>query len=273
MLQQERDAAAGLRTAGFISGYRGSPLGTYDLALWEARGHLERHRVRFEPGVNEDLAATAVWGTQQANLLPGPRTDGVFAIWYGKGPGVDRSCDALKHGNYAGSAPLGGVLVLTGDDPGAKSSSIAHQSEQALVHCGIPVLFPSSVQQYLDFGLLGFALSRYAGCFVGMKCLTDTVDSAGSVAVAPERPRIELPGDFERPEGLHIGWGNLPLAVEQRLYQQRLPAAQAFARANGIDRVALDAPRRRFGIVTAGKAYLDVRQALEELGLGEEQCA
>jgi indolepyruvate ferredoxin oxidoreductase len=273
MLQQERDAAAGLRTAGFISGYRGSPLGTYDLALWEAREHLERHRVRFEPGVNEDLAATAVWGSQQANLLPGARYDGVFGIWYGKGPGVDRSCDALKHGNYAGSAPRGGVLALTGDDPGAKSSSIAHQSEQALVHCGIPVLNPSSVQEYLDFGLFGFALSRYSGCWVGMKCLTDTVDSGGSVEVAPGRPRLVEPADFERPEGLHIGWGNLPIAVERRLYQQRLPAAQAFARANAIDRVVLDAPRRRLGIVTAGKAYLDVRQALEELGIDAERAA
>ena len=190
MLQRERDAAAGLETAGFISGYRGSPLGTYDLALWEAREHLERHRVRFVPGVNEDLAATAVWGTQQANLLPGARYDGVFAIWYGKGPGVDRSCDALKHGNYAGTSPRGGVLALAGDDPGAKSSSIAHQSEQAFVHCGIPVLFPSNVQEYLDFGLFGFALSRYSGAWVGMKCLTDTVDSGGSVSIDPDRLRL-----------------------------------------------------------------------------------
>jgi len=273
MLQRERDAAAGLETAGFISGYRGSPLGTYDLALWEAREHLERHRVRFVPGVNEDLAATAVWGSQQANLLPGARYDGVFGIWYGKGPGVDRSCDALKHGNYAGSSPRGGVLALTGDDPGAKSSSIAHQSEYALVHCGIPVLFPSNVQEYLDFGLLGFALSRYSGAWVGMKCLTDTVDSGGSVSVGPDRLRIVEPADFTRPEGLHIGWGNLPIAVEQRLYQQRLPAAQAFARANGIDRVVFDSPRRRLGIATAGKAYLDVRQALDELGVDPERAA
>jgi indolepyruvate ferredoxin oxidoreductase len=272
MLQRERDAAAGLETAGFISGYRGSPLGTYDLALWEAREHLERHRVRFVPGVNEDLAATAVWGSQQANLLPGARYDGVFGIWYGKGPGVDRSCDALKHGNYAGSSPRGGVLVLTGDDPGAKSSSIAHQSEQALVHCGIPVLNPSNVQDTLDFGLLGFALSRYSGAWVGMKCLTDMVDSGGSVSVDPDRLRIEEPTDFTRAEGLHIGWGNLPVAVEQRLYLQRLPAAQAFARANGIDRVVLDSPRRRLGIVTTGKAYLDVRQALDELGIDPERA-
>jgi len=273
MLQRERDAAAGLETAGFISGYRGSPLGTYDLALWEARDHLERHRVRFVPGVNEDLAATAVWGSQQANLLPGPRYDGVFGIWYGKGPGVDRSCDALKHGNYAGSSPRGGVLVLTGDDPGAKSSSIAHQSEQALIHCAIPVLNPSNVQDYLDFGLLGFALSRYSGAWVGMKCLTDTVDSGGSVSVGSDRIQIVEPVDFTRPEGLHIGWGNLPMAAEQRVYLQRLPAVQAFARANGIDRVVVASPRPRLGIVAAGKAYLDVRQALDTLGIDPERAA
>jgi len=272
LLQRQRDAAAGLDTAGFVSGYRGSPLGTYDMALWQAREHLERHHVHFEPGVNEDLAATAVWGSQQANLLPSPRYDGVFGIWYGKGPGVDRSCDALKHGNYAGSGPTGGVLVLTGDDPTAKSSSIAHQSEYALVHCGIPVLNPANVQEYLDLGLAGFALSRYAGCWVGMKCLTDTVDSAASVEVGPDRPRLVPPAGFARTAGLHIGWTNQPLAFEQRLYQQRLPAVQAFARANGLDRVVLDAPRRRLGIVTAGKAYLDVRQALDELGIDEARA-
>jgi indolepyruvate ferredoxin oxidoreductase len=274
MMQRQRDLAEGLDTAGFISGYRGSPLGTYDMALWQARDLLEEHQVRFEPGVNEDLAATSVWGTQQANLLPQPRHDGVFGIWYGKGPGVDRSCDALKHGNYAGTSALGGVLALTGDDPAARSSSIAHQSEHALVHCGIPILNPSNVQEYLDLGLYGFALSRYSGCWVGMKCLTDTVDSAASVQVGEERVRIALPEDFELPEGgLSIGWGNLPLAVEQRLYQQRLPAARAFVRANGLDRVVLDSPRRRLGIVTTGKAYLDVRQALAELGLDEERAA
>ncbi len=270
--QRRRDLAAGWNTAGFVSGYRGSPLGSYDLALWQARAELEAHHVRFEPGVNEDLAATAVWGSQQAGLLPGPRYDGVFAIWYGKGPGVDRSCDALKHGNYAGSAPRGGVLVLTGDDPAARSSSIAHQSEHALIHCGIPILNPANVQEYLDLGLQGWGLSRYAGCWVGMKCLTDSVDSGGSVEVGPERARIALPDDPERPEALHIGWSNIPLQVEERLYQQRLPAAQAFARANGLDRVVLDSPRRRLGIVTAGKAYLDVRQALEELGIDEARA-
>jgi indolepyruvate ferredoxin oxidoreductase len=268
MLQRERDRAAGLDTRGFISGYRGSPLGTYDMALWQARVFLEERGIRFEPGVNEDLAATAVWGSQQANLYPGARHDGVFGIWYGKGPGVDRSCDALKHANYAGTAPHGGVLALAGDDPGAKSSSIAHQSEQALIHCGIPILNPANVQDYLDLGLYGFALSRYSGCWVGFKCLTDTVESAGSVEVGPERVVVVEPDDFVRPAGLHIGWSNLPVQVERRLFEQRLPAVQAFVRANGLDRVIFRAgARRRLGIVTTGKAYLDVRQALDELGV------
>ncbi len=273
--QRRRDVAAGLDTAGFVSGYRGSPLGTYDLALWQAERLLDEHRVRFVPGVNEDLAATAVWGSQQVHLLPGASHDGVFAIWYGKGPGVDRSCDALKHGNMTGVAPHGGVLVLAGDDPGAKSSSLAHQSEHALVHCGIPVLNPASVQDYLDFGLYGWALSRYAGCWVGFKCLTDTVESAASVEVGAERVRIREPLDFERPAQLHGAWmgSRTPLATEQIHFEQRLPAAQAFVRANGLDRVVFDPPRRRLGIVAAGKAYLDVRQALEELGIDPARAA
>ncbi|HEY8493892.1 MAG TPA: indolepyruvate ferredoxin oxidoreductase family protein, partial [Myxococcota bacterium] len=200
--QRRRDAAAGLDTAGFVSGYRGSPLGTYDLALWDAQAVLDEHRIRFQPGVNEDLAATAVWGTQQAALYPAPRHQGVFSIWYGKGPGVDRSCDALKHGNYAGASRHGGVLVLCGDDPGARSSSIAHQSEPALIHCGIPILNPASVQEYLDLGLYGFALSRFSGSWVAMKCLTDTVDSARSVEVGPERVRIVEPEVAVPPGGL-----------------------------------------------------------------------
>jgi indolepyruvate ferredoxin oxidoreductase len=273
LLQRQRDKAAGLNTAGFISGYRGSPLGTYDMALWQARSFLEEHDVRFEPGVNEDLAATAVWGSQQANLYEGARHDGVFGIWYGKGPGVDRSCDALKHANYAGTAPHGGVLALCGDDPAARSSSIAHQSEHALIHCGIPILNPANVQDYLDFGLYGWAMSRYSGCWVGMKCLTDTVDSAASVRVGPDRAQVRVPDDHELPPGgLHISWQNYPLPVEHRLYQQRHPAVHAFARANGLDRVVLDSPRRRLGIVTTGKAYLDVRQALEELGVDETRA-
>jgi indolepyruvate ferredoxin oxidoreductase len=275
--QRRRDRAAGLRSAGFVSGYRGSPLGTYDMALWEAQRFLDAHDVRFEPGVNEDLAATAVWGSQQASLHARPRYDGVFGVWYGKGPGVDRSCDALKHGNYAGASRHGGVLVLCGDDPGARSSSIAHQSEPALIHCAIPILNPSDVQEYLDLGLAGFALSRFSGSWIAMKCLTDTVDSARSVEVGAQRMRFAEPADFSPPPGgLHIAWANLPLQVEQRLYQQRLPAVHAFARANGLDRVALGAgsePGRRLGIVTTGKAYLDVRQALGDLGIDARRAA
>lgn len=273
IMQRQRDLAAGLNTAGFISGYRGSPLGTFDMNLWQAKDILEEHAIRFEPGLNEDLAATSVWGSQQATLHEKPSVDGVFGIWYGKGPGVDRSCDALKHANYAGTAPHGGVLALAGDDPGAKSSSIAHQSEPALIHCGIPILNPSSVQDYVDFGLYGWALSRYSGCWVGFKCLTDTIESSGSVSVSPERVQIVIPDDFEMPPaGLNIGWANLPLQVEQRLFDQRLVAVRAFTRANGLDRVALEAPRKRLGIVTTGKAYGDLRQALEDIGLDDAKA-
>ncbi|MFP8878217.1 MAG: indolepyruvate ferredoxin oxidoreductase family protein [Myxococcota bacterium] len=274
LMQRQRDLAAGLNTAGFISGYRGSPLGGYDFALWQAKSTLETHHIHFEPGVNEDLAATSVWGSQQSQLIDGPRYDGVFGIWYGKGPGVDRSCDALKHANYAGSSPAGGVLVLAGDDPGAKSSSIAHQSEYALVHCGIPILNPSNIQDYLDFGLFGWAMSRYSGCWVGFKCLTDTVESSASVVVDPDRVVVVHPDDFELPPlGLNISFSNYPIAVESRLFEQRHLAAQAFVRANGLDRVALDSPNRRLGIVTTGKTYLDVRQALEELGVDDTRAA
>ena len=273
LMQRRRDLEAGLDTAGFISGYRGSPLGIFDMNLWQASEILEEHRVRFEPGLNEDLAATAVWGSQQATLLDGPKVDGVFGMWYGKGPGVDRACDALKHANYAGTAAHGGVLALMGDDPGAKSSSIAHQSEPAMIHCGIPVLNPSSVQDFLDFGLYGWSLSRYSGCWVGFKCLTDTIESSGSVEVSPDRVQIVRPEDFEMPPGgLSIGWGNVPLQVEARLFEERLVAVRAFVRANGIDRVALEAKRRRLGIVTTGKAYGDLRQALEDIGLDDQKA-
>jgi indolepyruvate ferredoxin oxidoreductase len=274
LMQRRRDLAAGLDTAGFISGYRGSPLGGYDIALWRAKEHLAEHRIHFEPGINEDMAATAVWGSQQVGLIDGARHDGVFSIWYGKGPGVDRSGDALKHGAYSGTAPHGGVLVLTGDDHGAKSSTIAHQSEHALIHFGMPILNPATVQDYLDFGLLGWALSRYSGCWVGFKCTTDTVESSASVEVGDARTRMEIPRDFELPEGgLNIRWGMLQLDAERLLYRHKLEAAKAFVRANGLDRVVQDAPRRRLGIVTTGKAYLDLRQALDELGLGEARAS
>ncbi len=270
LMQRQRDRAAGLSTAGYISGYRGSPLGGYDAALIGAAPFLKAADVKFQPGVNEELAATAVWGTQQVGLWPNPKHDGVFAIWYGKGPGVDRCGDAFKHGNLAGSAAHGGVLLLAGDDHGCRSSTIPHQSEQALVAAGIPILCPASVQEYLDFGLLGFAMSRFSGCWIGFKATGDIVESGATVTLDPARLNIRLPASFALPGGgLNIRDPDLPLAQEARLLQFKLPAAQAFARANGIDRIALEAPRMRLGIVTAGKAYLDVRQALEELGLDD----
>ncbi len=273
MMQRRRDLAAGLNTAGFISGYQGSPLGGYDLTLKQASAHLREHHIHFSPGVNEELAATAVAGSQQAGLLGGAKYDGVFGIWYGKGPGVDRAGDALKHGSYAGTAPHGGVLVMAGDDHGAKSSTTAHQSDQAFIHFGMPYLNPATVQDYLDFGILGFALSRYSGCWVGMKCVTDTIESSASVSINPEQVQVRLPQDHALPpEGLNIRWGFLPQLQEVRQYQQRMPAVLAFVRANALDRVVRCGDTKRLGIVTSGKAYLDVMQALEELGLDEQAC-
>ena len=274
MLQQERDKAAGLNTAGFISGYRGSPLGGLDQSLWKAKQHLAGHQVVFQPGVNEDLAATAVWGSQQVNLYPNAKFDGVFSMWYGKGPGVDRSGDVFKHGNSAGSSRHGGVLVLAGDDHAAKSSTLAHQSEHMFKACGLPVLFPSNVQEYLDFGLHGWAMSRYSGLWVAMKCVTDVVESSASVDIDPHRTQIILPEDFGMPEGgLNIRWPDPPLVQEARLLDYKWYAALAYVRANKLDRVEIDAPHARFGIMTGGKAYLDVRQALTDLGLDDETCS
>ncbi|MBX6370587.1 MAG: indolepyruvate ferredoxin oxidoreductase family protein, partial [Rhodospirillales bacterium] len=274
LMQRQRDIAAGLNTAGFISGYRGSPLGGLDQQLWAARRFLDRAHVRFQPGLNEDLAATAVWGSQQVGLWPGAKYDGVFAMWYGKGPGVDRSGDVFKHANAAGSSRYGGVLVLAGDDHAAKSSTLPHQSEYAFMDACIPVLNPSGVQEILDYGLIGWALSRYSGCWVAMKTIAETVDTSASVDIDPARIKLVTPTDFELPpDGLNIRWPDKPLEQEYRLHKYKLYAALAFARANGLDRVVLDSPKARFGIVTTGKSYLDVRQALEDLGIDEAHAA
>ncbi|MGE8686452.1 MAG: indolepyruvate ferredoxin oxidoreductase family protein [Achromobacter sp.] len=272
LMQKARDRLAGLNTGGYISGYRGSPLGGLDQALWKAKRHLQSHDVVFQPGVNEDLAATAVWGSQQLNLFPGATRDGVFGMWYGKGPGVDRSVDVLKHANSAGTSAHGGVLMLAGDDHAAKSSSVAHQSEHVLIASGIPVLYPSNVQEYLDYGLHGWAMSRYTGLWVAMKCVTDVVESSASVDVDPERVRIALPRDPLPEGGLNIRWPDSPLAQEARLLDHKWYAALAYVRANKLNRIVLDSPRAHFGIMTAGKAYLDVRQALNDLGLDEAAC-
>ena len=273
LLQRDRDRAAGLETAGFISGYRGSPLGGVDQALWEAEDLLKAQDIHFQPGLNEDLAATSVWGSQQVSLNPA-RVDGVFGLWYGKAPGVDRSVDALKHANAAGTSAHGGVLAVFGDDHGAKSSTLPSQSEQVMVACMIPVLYPANVQEYLDYGLHGWALSRYSGLWVGFKCVTDTVEAAASVEIDAARVQVRLPADVELPPGgLSLRWPDSPAEQEARLVDRRLGAAQAYVRANGLDRVVIDAPHAVFGIVAAGKAYLDVRDALDLLGIDEARAA
>ena len=274
MMQRRRDLAAGLNTAAYISGYRGSPLGGYDQQLTAARKLLDEHHIVFNPGVNEDLAATACWGTQQAHLDGDNKYDGVFAIWYGKGPGVDRTGDAFRHGNLAGTAPKGGVIALMGDDHTCESSTTAHQSEFAMVDAMIPVLNPAGVQELLDYGLMGWALSRYAGVWVGLKCMKDTIDATASVDVDPARIRIRIPEDFQFPPGgPHIRFPDQPLDQEARLHRVKIEAVKAFARANAIDRVVIDSPKARFGIATCGKSYMDVRQALAYLGIDDAEAA
>jgi len=269
MLQRERDRAAGLNTAGFISGYRGSPLGGLDQALWRAQKHLESHHIKFQPGVNEDLAATAIWGTQQVGMFPGARYDGVFGMWYGKGPGVDRCGDVFKHANAAGTSRNGGVLVLAGDDHAAKSSTLPHQSEHIFKACLIPVLNPANVQDYLDLGLHGYAMSRFSGCWIAFKCVTDVVESGASVEVDFERIRIKYPEFALPPGGLNIRWPDAILEQEARILDYKVYAAIAYARANGLDRIIYDTSRPRLGIATTGKSFGDVMQALADLGIDE----
>ncbi|WP_306524291.1 indolepyruvate ferredoxin oxidoreductase family protein, partial [Dokdonella sp.] len=273
LMQQMRDRAAGLNTAGFVSGYRGSPLGGLDLELWKAGKHLKAANIQFTPGLNEDLGATMVWGTQQANLFPGARYDGVFSMWYGKGPGVDRCGDVFKHGNAAGTSKFGGVLALAADDHACRSSTLPHGSELEFVSAMMPVLNPAGVQDILDMGLLGWAMSRFTGRWVGFKTIAETVESSASVLVDPHQLDIILPQDFTGPEGgLGIRWPDPPLQQEMRLHQYAVQAACAFARANRIDRVVIDSSRARLGIVTTGKSFLDVLQALEYLGISAEDA-
>jgi indolepyruvate ferredoxin oxidoreductase len=270
LMQRKRDLAGGYHTAGYISGYRGSPLGAYDQQLLRAKRLLDEHHVRFQPGVNEDLAATACWGTQQAELDGEGAYDGVFSVWYGKGPGVDRSGDAFRHANLAGTSPRGGVLALLGDDHTCESSTTSHQSEYAMVDAMVPVLNPAGVQEILDYGLYGFALSRFSGCWVALKCVHDTVEAAASVSVEANRASISLPEDFPLPEGgLNIRWPDTPQAQEARLHEHKIEAAKAFCRANGLDRVLFAGSAPRIGVITTGKSYLDVRQALGDLGIDE----
>ena len=273
LMQQALDRRSGLDTAGYVSGYRGSPLGGVDQQFWKGREWLEAAGIRFEPGLNEDLAATAILGTQQAAELPSPKHDGVFSMWYGKGPGVDRSGDALKHGNYAGTSEHGGVLAVFGDDHAGKSSTVAHQSEQAMVGFCIPTLYPATVQEYIDFALAGWAMSRYSGCWVGFKAVNETVESTASIDVDPSRHQFTRPPDGELPQvGVHINLRYAPIEDDLIIQRYRLPRAQAFARANGLDQITMDSKQRRFGIVAAGKSFLDLGEALSALGIDEAKA-
>jgi indolepyruvate ferredoxin oxidoreductase len=274
MLQRQRDALQGKNTAGFISGYRGSPLGSYDQSLWKAKDHLKAQHIVFQPGVNEELAATALWGTQQLGFAP-PGTnkfDGVFGIWYGKGPGVDRCSDVFKHANMAGTTPWGGVLAVAGDDHVAKSSTAAHQSDHIFKACGLPVFFPASVQDILDQGLHAIALSRFAGIWSGMKTIQEIVESSATAHIDPERVQIVLPEFVMPPGGVHIRWPDTALEQEARLFDYKWYAALAYIRANKLNHNVIQGPNDRFGLIASGKAYNDTRHALLDLGLDDATC-
>ena len=278
LMQRQRDAAAGLKTGGFVSGYRGSPLGMLDEALWKAQKHLDANQIKFVPGINEELAATAVWGTQQLKLIGPSDFDGVFAMWYGKGPGVDRCGDVFKHMNFAGTAKHGGVLLVAGDDHGAYSSTLPHQSDHLFAASMIPVLYPCNVQDYLELGLHGFAMSRFSGCAVAFKALADTVESSASVDADPFALQIKLPTDFVMPPGgLNSQLLNGLLSAQARqqemlMQDYKIYAAIAYARENKLNRITIDSPRARLGIVASGKSYMDVLEALEELGITEQNA-
>jgi indolepyruvate ferredoxin oxidoreductase len=271
--QSRRDRARGLRTAGYVSGYRGSPLGVFDSALWSAQKLLDEHDIRFTPGINEELAVSGIRGTQELKWFGKSEFDGVFGLWYGKGIGVDRACESLKLGNFEGASAKGGFLAVAGDDHGGKSSDSAHQSEHTLIAALLPILYPATIGEIIEFGLFGWAMSRYSGCYVGMKCITDTLDLSAAIELPDIHRDYAIPSDVQLPpEGLNLRPNLPPLVEEDWLVNKRLPGATAFARANAIDRIAIDGERRTLSIVSAGKAYLDVRQALADLGLDEETC-
>ncbi|HEX5737103.1 MAG TPA: indolepyruvate ferredoxin oxidoreductase family protein, partial [Hydrogenophaga sp.] len=274
MLQRLRDKQAGKNTAGFVSGYRGSPLGGYDQALWKASKFLKEQHIVFQPGVNEELAATALWGTQQLGFAPpgSNKFDGVFGIWYGKGPGVDRCSDVFKHANMAGTTPWGGVIAVAGDDHVAKSSTAAHQSDHIFKACGLPVFFPSTVQDILDLGIHAFAMSRFSGVWAGMKTIQEIVESSATAMIDPERVDIVIP-EFEMPPGgLHIRWPDAALEQEARLFDYKWYAALAYIRANKLNHNVIAGPNDRFGLIASGKAFNDTRQALLDLGLDDATC-
>jgi indolepyruvate ferredoxin oxidoreductase len=274
LMQQARDAALGKSTAGYVTGYRGSPLGGLDQQFARAGKRLQEAGILFQPGLNEDLAATALWGTQQAELRGTGRHDGVFGVWYGKGPGADRSGDAFRHANLAGTSPWGGVLALMGDDHTCESSTTAHQSEFAFVDAMIPILSPAGVQEVIDYGLMGFALSRFAGTWAALKCVKDTIESTASIDGSLDRLPIVRPDVALPPGGLNIRQGFDALGQEERLHTHKIPAALAFTRANRLDRIVTQGGRRpQLGIVSVGKSWLDVLEALDILGIDEVDCA
>lgn len=268
LLRRQADASLGWNTAGYISGYRGSPLGGYDRELERQAERLKASHIVVQTGLNEDLAATAIWGSQQLGLASGARYDGVFGIWYGKGPGLDRSGDVLRHANSAGTTARGGVLALSGDDPAAKSSTVTSGCEFTFQDLEIPFLDPSGVAEVLEFGMKGIALSRFAGTWTGMKCVAETMDASATLRVELARYATNEPADFERPlDGLSIRVPDPAIAQERRLRLFKLPAAVAFARANGLDRLVIDSPVARFGIAVRGKAFATLTQVLSECGI------
>jgi indolepyruvate ferredoxin oxidoreductase len=274
LMQKELDRRAGLNTAGYVTGYRGSPLGTLDLQFMRAQRVLDKYDVRFQPGLNEDIAATALWGTQQAELRGEGRFDGVFGLWYGKGPGVDRTGDVFRHANFAGTSKHGGVLALMGDDHTAESSTTAHQSEYHFIDVMIPILNPAGVQEILDYGLYGWAMSRFCGTWVALKSMHETVESTAVIDGSLERVNIVIPQDFAMPEGgLNIRLRDTILGQEARLHDFKRDAMLAFVRANKLNKYITSGGRTpKIGVITVGKSYLDVRQALDELGIDEVKC-
>lgn len=261
--QSRRDRAAGLNTGGFISGYRGSPLGHLDQDFTRVKPLLESLDIRFQPGVNEDMAANAVWGTQQIGFFD-PKFDGVFGMWYSKGPGIDRSGDALRHANLWGTAPKGGVIMAVGDDPMARSSSIQQQSEHTLASMCIPTFSAANVQDIYDYGLIGWQLSRHAGTWAAIKGVSDIYESWLAIDVDPARTAVQLPPS---PGSVHTRWPDKSVDQDERMLRLRLPAAREFARLNRLNRVTHASPKRRVGIITSGKSWSDTVEAIADLGM------
>lgn len=272
LMQKARDRVAGLNTAGYVTGYRGSPLGAVDMQMARAHADLEASDIRFQPGLNEDLAATALWGTQQAELRGEGKFDGVFGLWYGKGPGVDRSGDAMRHANMAGTSSNGGVIMAMGDDHTGESSTALHQSDWAMVDAYIPVLSPAGVQEIMDYGLYGFALSRFAGVWAGLKLMKDTVEATAVVDGRADRMSFVVP-EFKMPVGgLNIRLVDDRIPQETRIIDYKRFAAEAFAHANKIDRRVWGAPGARIGFVAAGKNWLDLVHALSLLNIDADEA-